>query len=210
MGASSSDPYADHIARFFDLALGPMTIVGMDGYQKRVNPAYLDLVGYTAEEVYTRPFMELVHPDDREATTMTFEHVVLGERALNYEVRLIAKDGGVKWTAWSATPLLDEGLVYAVGSDISDRVAAEEALRASELRVHQVEFQRAQALQMNDEIVQGLAVAKMALELGVADKVEGAVIDTLEKARHIVGDLLVELKKQGPVPGDLRHRGAQS
>ncbi len=58
------------------------------------------------------------------------------------------------------------------------------------------------ALALNDSVVQGLAAAKMALELGETEKVERLLDETLEKARHIISDLLHEVDVDLR-PGDL-------
>jgi hypothetical protein len=63
---------------------------------------------------------------------------------------------------------------------------------------------RKQALEMNDSIVQGLAVAAMAREIGDHQKAHAAVEDTLSEARAIVTTLIQEFEESGPLaPGDL-------
>ncbi len=58
------------------------------------------------------------------------------------------------------------------------------------------------ALALNDSIVQGLAAAKMALELGDQDRAERVIDETLEAARTIISDLLREVGVEIQ-PGDL-------
>jgi len=53
---------------FFDLALDLFCIAGLDGYFKKVNQSFQHALGYTSEELLSRAFIDLVHPDDREAT----------------------------------------------------------------------------------------------------------------------------------------------
>ncbi|HEY2637280.1 MAG TPA: hypothetical protein VGI54_07835, partial [Solirubrobacteraceae bacterium] len=60
------------------------------------------------------------------------------------------------------------------------------------------------ALEINDEVVQGLTEAKYALELGRADEATDAVESTLARARDLM-DRQLELGREEPVrPGDLR------
>ena len=70
-----------------------------------------------------------------------------------------------------------------------------ERVRASEMRLELAEAQirRQQALQINDNVVQGLAVAKYAFDLGDLDKAKEAVEGTLAAARRIISDLLDEV-----------------
>ena len=56
------------LAELFDLALDLICVAGLDGYFKRVNKAWTDVLGYTKEELLTQPWINLVHPADQEAT----------------------------------------------------------------------------------------------------------------------------------------------
>lgn len=65
-----------------------------------------------------------------------------------------------------------------------------------------------QALEINDNIVQGLAVAKGALELGLDEQTRAAVESTLVRARQIISELLGEEGSEIALgPGDLRRSG---
>jgi PAS domain S-box-containing protein len=88
----------------------------------------------------------------------------------------------------------------AIIRDISDRKRAE----AAALRQQDMERRRQQALELNDEIVQGLAVAKMAFDTGKQDQGVGALTQTLRRAQQIVSRLLVDISEEGHLlPGDL-------
>ncbi len=61
-----------------------------------------------------------------------------------------------------------------------------------------------QALEINDEIVQGLVTAKLALELNQNDKSQHALEHSLSAARQIISDLLGEEATETRLgPGDL-------
>jgi hypothetical protein len=65
-----------------------------------------------------------------------------------------------------------------------------------------------QALEINDGIVQGLAVAKYALENGQDESGRRAIQSTLVKAQDLITDLLGDAGDSGPAPGRLRRRNA--
>ena len=43
-------------------------LAGLDGYFKQINQNFTRVLGYTTEELLARPFIDYVHPDDREKT----------------------------------------------------------------------------------------------------------------------------------------------
>ena len=53
---------------FFALSLDLLCVAGFDGYFKHLNPAWTTALGWTLQGLQDTPFLDLVHPDDREAT----------------------------------------------------------------------------------------------------------------------------------------------
>ena len=114
--------------KFFDLSIDLMAIADFDGYYKALSPSWEWVTGYTLEELKKVPFVEFVHPGDREATNREAARIAEGAQTLYFENRYICKDGGVRWLYWTATPDLEEGLIYAVARDMTQRKEWEEAL----------------------------------------------------------------------------------
>ncbi|MFQ5537627.1 MAG: response regulator [Gemmatimonadota bacterium] len=114
--------------RFFALTLDPLVIADFEGRFRRVNPAFTSILGYKPEEVAETRFMDLVHPDDREHVRPFVARLNEGEGVEYFEARVRTKSGKYRWIAWSGTPVPDDGVVYAVGRDISDVKATEAAL----------------------------------------------------------------------------------
>jgi two-component system, sensor histidine kinase and response regulator len=123
--------------RFFTLSLDLFCVATFDGNFLRLNPAWETVLGFSKDELRSLPFVEFVHPDDREATIRELSKAATGEHVINFENRYRTKDGSYKWLQWFASPFTAQGLVYAAARDITERKAAEDALRrnAQELEV---------------------------------------------------------------------------
>ncbi len=117
--------------RFFSLSTDMLCIIGFDGYFKHVNPAAEKILGYSPASMLGQPFIEFVHPDDREATLKEAESIAAGNSTVWLENRWRCKDSSYKWLAWNATPFDEEESIYAVGREITDRKLAEESLQQS-------------------------------------------------------------------------------
>ncbi|WP_017718084.1 PAS domain S-box protein [Kamptonema formosum] len=124
--------------RFFTLSLDLFCIADFTGYLKRLNPAWQTHLGYTEEQLLSRPFIEFVHPDDREATLAEIRKLNAGVPTVLLDNRFQRTDGSYRWFSWTAAPFVEEGLIYAVGRDITESKQAEESLRASQRFVQQI------------------------------------------------------------------------
>ena len=115
--------------RFFTLSLDMLCIANFEGYFLDLNPAWERTLGFTIEELKARPFIDFVHPDDRESTTAEAEKIMAtGRDVVSFENRYLCKDGEYRWILWSSTLSLEKRLYYAVGRDITRRKQAEDAL----------------------------------------------------------------------------------
>jgi PAS domain S-box-containing protein len=156
---------------FFTLSLDMLCIAGFDGYFKRVNPAWQQFLGYSEAELLSRPYMEFVHPDDREATVAEVrKQVDLGQEVIYFENRYLHKDGTLRWLMWTSTPLHEQQVVYAAARDITERKAAEETMasyaRDLEASQRELEDQAARLAQL----VKELEIAKRRAEEGAEAK----------------------------------------
>ncbi|MBW4496058.1 MAG: PAS domain S-box protein [Oscillatoria princeps RMCB-10] len=124
--------------RFFTLSLDLLCVADFTGYLKRLNPAWKTSLGHTEEQLLSRPFIELVHPDDQEATLAEMRKLSAGVPTVYLENRFQRTDGSYRWFSWTAAPFVEEGLIYAVGRDITESKQAEEALRSSQRFIQRI------------------------------------------------------------------------
>ena len=115
--------------RYFTLSPDLFCIAGMDGYFKRLNPAFSETLGWTNDELMARPFLSFVHPDDYAATLAEVEKLGQGAVTLSFENRYRCRDESYRWLAWKSVP--EAGLLYASAHDITERKRAEQAIRDS-------------------------------------------------------------------------------
>jgi PAS domain S-box-containing protein len=92
----------EELSPFFAQSLDLLCVAGLDGYLKRLTPAWKTTLGWTLAELQGRPFLDFVHPDDRAATVAEVGKVVEGAATMSFENRYRGKDGVYKWLQWNA------------------------------------------------------------------------------------------------------------
>ena len=123
---------AERIARFqglFELAHDLLCIAGLDGTFKLLNPAWERTLGFPLDELAAIPFIDFVHPDDREETVAQFDALAAGVEAVWFRSRFLCLDGTYRWLSWIVTHR--DRLLYCVGRDITDRKREEAMLDAA-------------------------------------------------------------------------------
>jgi PAS domain S-box-containing protein len=106
-----------------------LCIAGLDGYFKRINPAWQRTLGFSVEELLAEPFLHFVHPEDREATLVEFHRLRSGADVIAFENRYRCEDGTYKWLLWNAVPVPEQQRIYAVAHDITARKQGETDLK---------------------------------------------------------------------------------
>jgi diguanylate cyclase (GGDEF)-like protein/PAS domain S-box-containing protein len=110
----------DESERWFAMASVMLATSTLEGTFTRLNPAWETTLGWTREELMSRPYVEFIHPDDVEPTSAAAGILLEGSsHVVDFENRYAAKDGGWRWLLWSS---YSDGLqVYVVTQDITDR-----------------------------------------------------------------------------------------
>ncbi len=121
--------------RFFQVSLDMLCIAGTDGYFKYLNPAWEKTLGWTQEELKSKPFLDFIHPDDIESTLNEVAKLKTGAPTVNFSNRYQHKNGSYRWLNWVSTPY--EDVLYASASDVTELKQIEESLKYSMQKLEQ-------------------------------------------------------------------------
>lgn len=127
--AAALEQAEKELERFFTVSLEMLCIAGFDGYFKRLNPVWEKTLGYSTAELCSRPFIDFVHPDDREATIAEAQGLAQGLETISFENRYHCADGSYRWLLWNAAGLPDARVIYAAATDITERKHSEDLLQ---------------------------------------------------------------------------------
>jgi PAS domain S-box-containing protein len=96
----------------------------------KINPAFVEKLGYSEKELLSRPFLDFVHPDDIEATLKILEKELKeGKRIINFSNRYKCADGTDLWLDWVSHPFPERGVTFAAAHDITNQKLLEQELR---------------------------------------------------------------------------------
>ena len=162
----------EELDRFFTISLDLQCIATFGGYFTRVNPAWQRTLGYSSDELVTRPFLDFVHPDDRESTVAVMSALKTGACVSDFENRYRARDGSYKWLLWNAVAFPELGTIYADARDITERKRGEDALKRHGQEMEAARREQEDNAERLAQLVRELEVAKHVAEEATAAKGE--------------------------------------
>ena len=118
--ASTLERVQNDMTRFFELSLDLFCIAGFDGYFRRINSNFSRVLGYSDAELITRPFLELVHEQDREPTIKAMAVLKAGQPVVRFRNRYRTKDGRFVEFEWTAKSIPAENVIFAVARNLSE------------------------------------------------------------------------------------------
>ena len=118
----------EELWRFYNLSANLVCISGSSKYFNHINPSFAQLLDFTEEELVSTPYLDLIHPDDRETTSKEINALKNGKKAASFQNRYQMKNGNYKWLSWTANRSIADGNIYAIGLDCTDKIMPEEKL----------------------------------------------------------------------------------
>ncbi|HKK45961.1 MAG TPA: PAS domain-containing sensor histidine kinase [Balneolaceae bacterium] len=111
---------------FFKLTPDLLCIAGYDGYFKEINPAVPDTLGYSREELFSRPINSFVYPEDQDITDRYRDNLRENIPLINFENRYVTKEGDIVWLSWTSIPSPEDELIYAIAKDVTYKKEVED------------------------------------------------------------------------------------
>ncbi len=120
-----------------------ISICDLQGHFLETNPALQQLMGYSSYELSRMRFADVTHPDDEAHNWQLFNNLLEGKCDHHkFSKRYIRGNGQIVWVNLSISLVRDDDNqpLFTIGivEDVSERKWAEETLRETERRLHQV------------------------------------------------------------------------
>ncbi len=102
-----------------------------------LSESFINVFGYTLQEIESRGgYISVFHPDDRDKVIKHAQNVASGNPE-KIEVRMITRNGEIRWIRDHAVPIFDESgntvvRIFGVAEDITENKKIEEAIKQNE------------------------------------------------------------------------------
>ena len=178
---------------FTEAGIG-IVIKGVDGKMLDSNPAFQSMLGYSADEIRGRNYLELTHPLDQVYTRLLFTDLVTGRRK-NYllEKRYLGKDNQVVWGRMTASPVLgaDGNVQFVIGMVENITASKQFETEVIELRRRLMQGREMERLRLAQELHDGPLQEIMAvsyqlhsLENAINQEVDLAQLQSIQESLH--------------------------
>jgi|SRR5687767_415511 len=113
------DLLRSEVEAFFDLSVDLLAVATTEGYFIRLNRGWNEALGWSEEELMSKPFIEFVHPEDVAATLKTSEDASKG-LVTNFRNRYLTKSGDYVTLDWRSKIDWARGVIFASARVISE------------------------------------------------------------------------------------------
>src|SRR5947209_2268953 len=173
MSLSTMENQSLELFTFFELTPDLVCIAGKDGFFRNVNPAVIEKLEYSREELFARPISTFIYHEDQEQTQHRRNRLLNGKPLMNFENRYVTKSGKIVWLAWTSIYFPNKEVVFAIAKDITQRKLIERGIEekykkfkslATHFKVSLEEDKKYLAAELHDQLAQLAAVVKMDID----------------------------------------------
>jgi len=194
-----------HFEKLFQLSNDLVCIAGTDGYFRKINPAFEEILGWDEKFLLKTTLFELIHPEDVDKTYLEVARLAEGQTTVNFVHRFRAKNGRYFYLQWTATPEPVTGNIFAIARNITDEKISENKLRISEENFRSF-FENSQGLMcthdMNGNFLTVNSAGAELLGYTTAEVLNLSLFDLIPPKHHtILTDYLHEISTTGKSSG---------
>lgn len=104
----------------FNISHDLTIITNKEGYFKKINPRFNEILGHTFLEIVSQKFIDFVHPEDVDPTQIQMKKSIGTKESVHFINRYQAKNGDYRLFDWIVVPDKETSLIYFTARDITD------------------------------------------------------------------------------------------
>jgi PAS domain S-box-containing protein len=198
---------AEFLANLFNRTLDLVCIVNKEGWFLKINEAVVHTLGYTEEELLSRPVSSFILPEDQERTAIQRSYLLNNEPLVNFQNRYLSKDGKIIWLHWTSVYIPEKEIVFAIAKNINRQKNIEIEIEnnyrkykslTAHFKKHVEKDRRFFAYELHEQLAQLATVLKMdfewiATQKHILDDISRERIDHGLATSHILIDKIRKL-----------------
>lgn len=109
----------------FNISHDLTMITNKEGYFKKINPRFKEVLGYSLNEILSQKFVNFIHPDEADSTKAILKKVLESKETTHFIARYKTKNSEYRMCDWVVVPDQETNLMYFTARDITDYRAEE-------------------------------------------------------------------------------------
>ena len=197
----------DNFDRLFDISTDLICIVGLDGFFKKVNPMFEQLLGWDVQDLKIKSLYDLIHPEDLESSRFEIAKLGRGANTIAVDHRILTKKGDYRVLQWVATQEPNTQNVFGIARDITEERINEKELADKEERLR-IFFENSQGLMCTHDLEGNFLSVNYAgaalLGYSTTEVLGFSLYDITPPERHAyVTGYLMQIKETGASEGQM-------
>ncbi|REA64218.1 hybrid sensor histidine kinase/response regulator [Dyadobacter luteus] len=191
--------------RLFNLSNDLICIASFDGYFKKINPAFTNVLGWDEQYILNTHFQDMVHPEDKIRTNEDLSSLINGETTTTAIHRVRHKNGSYVYIQWVTTTEQSTGNLFCIGRDVTEEKLKEEKLKISEDNFRSF-FENSQGFMCTHDLAgKFLTVNTVGAKLLGYDKeqiLKMSLFDIIPEKHHVIlRQYLIDIQENGVSSG---------
>ncbi|MGC4104336.1 PAS domain-containing sensor histidine kinase [Ferruginibacter sp.] len=191
---------------FFDITPDLVCIASKEGYFKRINQSVVDRLGYSREELFSKPIASFIYTDDKLRTQQYRADLLKGKVLRNFANRYVTKTNDIVWLEWTSIYNPATETVFAIAKDVTERKLVEKEVEENYIKLQGMathfkkrveKVKKYFAYELHEELAQLVSVLKMDIDwiLNYKTDLPPTVDERVEHASAIAQMLIKSIQR---------------